>query len=159
MHLLNEIGENLCYAAKGVDKGNPIQPTQVPRDYGGVGVLWRKNIDHMIRELPDGNECMQCIELKDSNSKPLLIVSAYLPTTGYKDSQDRLQEAVDQLYEIVQKFHISHSIIIGGDLNVDLSKADTRDQRFMCIESFIRECRLQYTSDGNIYIIYTDLQK
>ena len=135
-----------------MDKRNPIQPTQVPRGYGGVAVLWRKNIDHMIRELPDGNECMQCKELKDSNSKPLLMVSAYLPTRGYKDSQDRFQEAVDQLYEIVQKFHISHSIIIGGDLNVDLSKADTRDQRFMYIESFIRECILQYTSDGNTYI-------
>ena len=126
--MLNEIGENICYTAKGVDKDNPIQRTQVPRGYGGVAVLWRKFIDHMIRELPDGNECMHSIELKDSNSKPLLIVSAYLPTRGCKDSrQDRFQEAVDQLYELVQKFHILHSIIIGGDLNVDLSKTDTRD--------------------------------
>ena len=63
LHLLKEIGENIYYEAKGVDKENPIQPTQVPRGYGGVAVFLRKNIEHMVRELPDGNECMQCIEV------------------------------------------------------------------------------------------------
>ena len=87
-----------------------------------------------------------------SNSRPLLIVSVYLPTRGYKDSQDRFQDAVDQLFEIVQKYHGSHSIIIGGDLNVDMSKANTQDQRFMYIQNFIRECRLAYTCDGSTYI-------
>ena len=36
----------------------------MPRGYGGVAVLWRKDVDHIVKELQDGNECMQCIELK-----------------------------------------------------------------------------------------------
>ena len=41
----------------------------------------------------------------------------------------------------VQKFYTSHDIVIGDGFNVDLSKADSQDQRFRYIESFVRDCK------------------
>ena len=49
--MLGEISEN-----------NPIQPTQMPRGYGGVAILWKQEIDNIIRPLPDCGERLQCIE-------------------------------------------------------------------------------------------------
>ena len=36
--MLDEIGEKICFAGKGVDINNPIQPVQMPRGYGRVCV-------------------------------------------------------------------------------------------------------------------------
>ena len=51
--MLGEISEKICYAGKGVDINDPIQPTQMPRGYGGVAILWKQEIDNIIRPLPD----------------------------------------------------------------------------------------------------------
>ena len=72
INYLAEIGENLHFAGKGVDKSNPIEPTQMPRGYGGVAVLWTDEIDHLIRPLDDGAERIQCIELSLPNKTLLL---------------------------------------------------------------------------------------
>ena len=39
IYKIGEIDSNICYAAKGVDINNPIQPTQLPRGYGGGGCI------------------------------------------------------------------------------------------------------------------------
>ena len=39
---LNEISEIFNGVGKAVDTGNPILPIQMPRGYGGVGILWKK---------------------------------------------------------------------------------------------------------------------
>ena len=52
----------------------------------------------------------------------------------------------------VQKFYISHDIVIGDGFNVDFSKADSQDQRFRYIESFVRDCKFLCTCDENTSI-------
>lgn len=150
--LLNEIDLNLCSTGKGVDKYNPIQPSQIPRGYGGVGILWNKEIDYMVKSLPDGNERFQCIELSPVNTKPLLISSVYLPTRGYKDSIQTFRESIDQMYEIVQKFQSTHTLIFGGDFNEDLRKQLKNDERSECLMEFMNECYLDYLSTGHTYV-------
>jgi hypothetical protein len=39
---LGEIGADISYIGKAVDVNNNIQPTQLPRGYGGVAILWKK---------------------------------------------------------------------------------------------------------------------
>ena len=46
-----------------------IYPTQMPRGYGGVAVLWHSKIDHMVKPLDDGGERIQCVELDISSTK------------------------------------------------------------------------------------------
>jgi hypothetical protein len=35
---------------------NNIQPTQLPRGYGGVVILWKRQDNNIIKQIPDGNE-------------------------------------------------------------------------------------------------------
>ena len=82
LHLLGEIGADISYIGKAVDMNNNIQPTQLPRGYGGVAILWKKQDNNIIKQIPDGNERIQCVEFIDNFNKPLFIISAYLPTRG-----------------------------------------------------------------------------
>ena len=120
IQLLGEVGENICYAGKGVDLNDPIQPVQLPRGHGGVAILWNKKLDKFITSLPDGGERIQCIQFKDQHY-PVLIVSAYFPTGGV-NSDDQYMDCLVQLEEILNKYLDSHEILIGGDLNLDLTK-------------------------------------
>ena len=140
------------YAAKGVEINNPIQPTQLPRGYGGVAVLWNKNIDSYVKPLPDGNERLQCIEFGQQSGVKLLIISAYFPTSSGKECKMEFQDIIDQLHEIYQKYHETHEIIIGGDLNEDLSNQNCSSKIREYLRNFISECNLKYCISGkNFY--------
>ena len=43
INLLEQIHEDINAAGKGADMNNPIHPMQIPRGYGGVAILWKKN--------------------------------------------------------------------------------------------------------------------
>jgi hypothetical protein len=46
----------------------------MPRGYGGTGILWKKELDHLFNIIDIGNERIQCVEFMGSSRK-LLIVS------------------------------------------------------------------------------------
>jgi hypothetical protein len=58
LHLLGEIGVDIYYIGKAVDihVNNNIQPIQLPRGYGGVVILWKRQDNNIIKQIPDGNE-------------------------------------------------------------------------------------------------------
>ena len=93
----------------------------MPRAYGGVAIIWRENIDHSIKILPDGTERIQCIEINSNIDTTFLVASVYLLSKGSHDYVDEFFDCIDQLYEIYQKYQGTHKIIIGGDLNEDLN--------------------------------------
>jgi hypothetical protein len=53
----------------------------MPRGYGGVAVIWRKEIDHIIRPIEDGSEKIQCIEIhgnkNSEHSFPFALVNVF----------------------------------------------------------------------------------
>ena len=51
---LSAICESMTGTGKEVDTGDPILPVQMPSGYGGVAILWKRTIDHLVRVLPDG---------------------------------------------------------------------------------------------------------
>jgi exonuclease III len=61
--LLGEIETTIKYAGKGVDKYHSLPPTHQPRGYGGVAILWKNELDSQIKQLDEGNECIQCIDM------------------------------------------------------------------------------------------------
>ena len=117
LSLLNEEHDNLLGVGKCVDSDNPIPPSRFPRRYGGVAVLWKREMDSFIRSIPDGNQRIQCIEL--SLEKPLLLVCVYMPTKQY--GLDEYLDCFDQLNEICQKYKATHEIIVGVDFNENIS--------------------------------------
>ena len=81
-----------------MDTGDPILPVQMPRGYGGVAVLWKDSIDHLVSKVPDGGNRTQCIELAIDD--PLLLVSVYMPCKGLREDVDKFQDCVAQVQEI-----------------------------------------------------------
>ena len=149
---LGELGNNICFIGKGVDKNNPIEPTQMPRGYGGVAVLWKDKLDSVIRPLEDGSERIQCIELSFFFQQKLLVISAYLPTRSNRESDLEFHVCVDQLNEICQKFNHTYDIVIGGDLNEDLSKCDSKNNRITYLREFLNENNMKYSCTGKTFV-------
>ena len=150
IHILNEVSENICFTGKSVDLNNSIQPTQLPRGYGGVAILWDKSIDKLITVIPDGNERIQCVEYKDNFTKPILIICVYLPTGG-AGTDDEYMDCISHLEEILQKHSSSHEILIGGDLNIDLNKCKSSKKKTY-LTNFLKDFELQVTFDNQTYV-------
>jgi exonuclease III len=55
IHLISEIHGEINYVGKGVEINDPLLPVSMPRGYGGVAVIGRKEIDQIIRPLEDGS--------------------------------------------------------------------------------------------------------
>ena len=149
LHKLNEISEIFNGTGKAVDSSDPILPVQMPRGYGGVGILWKKQIDHLIRICHEGGNRIQCVELK--GQRPMLLVSVYMPCRGINDNLEDFNDCLDQLNEIIQKYSSSHVIIIGGDWNEDIYM-DSTSARKQNLESFLTEHDLVTIETQKTYI-------
>ena len=55
IHLIGELHSQINYAAKGVDINDPLLPISMPRGYGGVAVIWKNEIDHLVRPIQKEN--------------------------------------------------------------------------------------------------------
>ena len=148
LHRLNEISQYIG-TSKAVDTNNPILPVQMPSGYGGVAVLWKKDIDHLVNVFSDAGNRIQCIEL--SGKDRLLIISVYMPCKGLSDNVEDFRDCVDQLHEIVTKYKTTHRIIIGGDINEELKSA-TKGHRSQYFMDFIVENDLELNTTAATYI-------
>jgi exonuclease III len=137
------------YAGKGVDQYDPLLPVSMPRGYGGVAIIWRKDIDHIIRPLEDGSEKIQCVEISGNKDTKLLLISVYLPAKGSNTHITEFQECIDELYELFQKYGNTHNIVIGGDINEDLNKA-ANNKRSKYLWEFINDCHLKFNNTAKL---------
>ncbi|CAG2249722.1 unnamed protein product [Mytilus edulis] len=48
--------KNVSWSIKSVDDNNPIPPIQKPRGYGGVAILWKDSLNHIVEKVDDGSE-------------------------------------------------------------------------------------------------------
>ncbi|MEW8546332.1 MAG: reverse transcriptase family protein [Candidatus Thiodiazotropha sp.] len=76
----------------------------------------------------------------------------YLPCRGYKDSEDRFLDTLDELKEIVTKYAVDAHIVLVGDLNASLHREQpiARDEK---LKSFLE--KFQITTIKNYPIDYT----
>jgi exonuclease III len=84
--IISDINSDINFVAKGVDINDPLLLVSLPRGYGGVAIVWKKNIDHLVRTLSDGSEKIQCIEL-ESAKRNVIIICVYMPANGSKNHQ------------------------------------------------------------------------
>ncbi|CAG2248026.1 unnamed protein product [Mytilus edulis] len=152
LNLIGEIDANVNYAAKGVDKYDPLPPIYLPRGYGGVAIIWKMNLDSIIKTLDDGRERIQCVEVLGKDNNNLILISIYLPSTGSRDHYEEFKDTIDQLNEIVLKYQDTHYIIIGGDLNEDLGNIDRINKRKDYLEKFVKETGLKYDNEGKTFV-------
>jgi len=94
LHLLNELHEQYTGVGKAIDSDLNKDINYLKRGYGGVAILWSRNIDQYIKPKSEGNERIQCIEI--NIDKPVLLISVYLPTKmknrrGYKATFEEVE--------------------------------------------------------------------
>jgi hypothetical protein len=149
LDLLNEIHNDYIGIGKAVDSNDSIPPIQMPRGYGGVTILWRKELDSLITPLKIGNERIQCVETQGNPNT--LVVSLYLPCKSSNNHFSELCECIDQLHEILERYESTHHIIIGGDFNENILST-THSNRKNYITSFMNDHQLLSKEIGTTYI-------
>ena len=135
---LNTVCPKYIGCDKAVDTGSPILPVQMPRGYGGVGILWKDSIDHLVTKILDGGNRIQCIEVKAQKS--MLLISAYMPCRGLRDNVEEFQDCLAQLQELIEKYSDTRLIVLGGDFNEDLYVSQD-STRLRSLRKFLDECK------------------
>ena len=79
------------------DDADPLSPLQRPRGKGGTGILWRRTISRNVKVLPDGSDRICAILCESAEAGQVCIINVYLPCRGYKNSDDRFLDALDEL--------------------------------------------------------------
>ncbi|MEW8548401.1 MAG: endonuclease/exonuclease/phosphatase family protein, partial [Candidatus Thiodiazotropha sp.] len=134
-----------CTFLKCVDDNDPILPSQHPRGHAGTGIFWSPAIAHCVKAVPDGGHRMTAVEVT-TTERPLCLINVYLPSRGSTGGEIMFAEALDELHEILQKYNLTHDVVIGGDFNSSLHRNITcsRDQ---ILQEFLNEHGLSVTKD------------
>ena len=123
----------------------------MPRGYGGVAILWKKELDSLITSLKIGNERIQCVETEGNPNT--LIVSLYLPCKSSNNHLSELCECIDLLHEILETYEFTHHIIIGGDFNENILSIK-HSNRKNYITTFMNDHQLFSKEIGTTYICF-----
>ena len=115
------------YVAKSVDDDDPLLPVKLPRGYGGVCILWKKDLTN-VKTTNEGSNRMCVISVGNTT-----IINVYMPCRGKYTTQD-FEEELDQLSELVVKYQETH-IILTGDMNVDISADSARAKSLLRLMS------------------------
>jgi len=150
--LLSEVHENINSVGKGTDYNDPLLPTQLPRGFGGVGVLWKKELDPKVTVLDDGGNRIQCLQLSNfKDNKGLVIVSVYMPCRGLSGNVTEFCDCVDQLREIILKYNTDNFILVGCDFNENLGGAHG-SRRLNYLKELVNDFDLKFENSGETYL-------
>jgi endonuclease/exonuclease/phosphatase family metal-dependent hydrolase len=136
-HKINILFKDYNNYTKCVDDNDPITPKQRPRGYGGVSILWKKEIDE-VQKMPDGSARTVVVKIRN-----LAIVNTYLPCKGKYTNQEFMDE-MSQVREICMKCQ-DGPLILTGDINVDLTK--NQDYRVKHLQELMEALNLKEPDD------------
>jgi exonuclease III len=107
----------LCTGALGFDSSEIL----AGRPFGGCAIMWRSDFYANV-EIIDINSRRLCAIHLVNDSLRLLLINVYIP---YEGNDGMTEEFADQLHliENIVLENMDCHIIIGGDFNVDLSRA------------------------------------
>ena len=118
-NVLNISDQFIYTAVSGMDSSNLL----VGRPFGGCAIMYRKSLLACVKSIPTNSKRFCAVRLIDSNNFTIRLINVYMPT-DYGTSVSNV-EFISCLSEI-EAFIDSQSfdsLIIGGDFNVDFSRA------------------------------------
>ena len=83
--------------------------------------------------------------------EPLLLISVYMPCMGITGNYTEFKETLDQLSVTLSQYAPTHKIIIGGDLNEDITLT-ANGARAKYLREFIEEHELKTQPTKPIFI-------
>jgi len=142
---LNKLHKNFQAHAKAVDERDPIPPIQVPRGYGGNGILYRTNWNVKTALPTDGCERIVVMELDTLPS--ICIISVYLPCRG-NTSKALFDTVLQELDELMEKYTTECAVLLCGDFNASLTRHPPND-RDIALRDFVSRQNLQCQQTGS----------
>ena len=121
---IEELFPEYEYVARSVDEDDPLPPYKLPRGYGGVAILWKKNISNLCTPQLDGTNRMNVLSIGEHT-----IINVYMPCRGGKYLNQDYYEEVDSLHEVISKYKNS-KIVLAGDMNINDAQNDARAKYF-----------------------------
>ena len=109
------------------------------RPYGGVAIFFSDRIAHQVeRDLPKPKE-KNISQIKIGNT---LVINAYMPGDNYRQTHVRpeFQAAIDDIENLIKESD-SNEVIVGGDLNCDISRDNAHTR---CIKDFASRNGLKF---------------
>ncbi|VDI67835.1 Hypothetical predicted protein [Mytilus galloprovincialis] len=134
--IIAEITENSGYIAKSVDDNDdPDFNVSMKRGYGGVAIIWKKEINENIKELIDGGDRIQAIHIQQGD-KPICLINVYMPSDS-KNADIEYKDTLAQIDEMIEKYKDTHEIIVCGDMNGSLDRNSTPHDKIL--KTFCKE--------------------
>jgi len=140
LETLQELLPEYTGIARGDDYLDNINPSRMPPGKGGVAILWKKHLSpHMIKSKL-GNNRIVCVEYQS-----LFIVNVYMPS-GAKKTKEFI-ENLDILESILASTPHKKSVLLTGDINIDLFKPkNRRDPRSIKMKRLLKKYQLYVLS-------------
>ena len=125
------------------DDHNPISQHCMPRGWGGVSILWRKTISHMIKPIMTGCNRISAIKISKDNIKPILLINSYMPSGNGASKKVEYMTTIAQLNSLAE-CHTDCNLLLAGDYNMDpFKQAYKTDHRRMALIKMAEELRMQ----------------
>ena len=116
LHKLNIDNRHMAIAVSGMDSSSHIQ---LGRPYGGVAIIWDKNINNYIQSIDTESKRVAAVLFTNATVK-LLLITVYMPCdTGVCDINRATEDFYDVLSEIsrIAQMYDEYEAVIGGDFN------------------------------------------
>ena len=118
-NVLNISDQFICTAVSGVDSSNLL----VGRPFGGCAIMYRKSLLACVKSIPTDSKRFCAVRLIDSNNSTILLINVYMPTDyGTSVSNVEFISCLSETEAFIDSMSFD-SLIIGGDFNVDFSRA------------------------------------
>ena len=75
--MLGDLNTNMRFTAKSVDDDNPELSMVARCGYGGIAILWKKEMDDKNQILNEGNNRVQVIQI-DTECRPVCLINIYI---------------------------------------------------------------------------------
>ena len=99
------------------------------RPYGGCAIVWKPSIAFKIVPLMCVSSRLCAIQMNVEDNCAILVINVYMPcdTQREDDSYYKFVEVMNEIEQLIHRYNPSH-VILGGDLNTDLSRNSPQTQ-------------------------------
>lgn len=120
----------------------------VGRPHGGVAIVYKTNINAKITEVKCTHKRLCGVSVLLNPNCSILVLNAYMPVDTFRQDDNHVVfvEVLSEMEQVIHRHGCTY-LIIGGDLNADLSR---RSPNVTALKQFINKFNLSVGIDLNV---------
>ena len=126
-----------------------VDPSQllIGRPYGGVSILWRKNLSHLCKVVLFDEDRLLGLKISDSRSS-ILAINVYLPYYA-EENIDKYFMLISKLAAVLEE-NCEHGVMILGDFNACPGGRYYREWEKVCEDYDLTFCDVNALPDTSV---------